>query len=1375
MGPFSALSHVRADGQRPTALLSLDALGSVGPPQRAALAQIGLRTLSELLHFEPVHRARVVVAAARGEIGHDIDLSPFMAPVPADRTGMANLDTSAVVGVSAAVQQVLAASFGVRSVAELAEFRPMREAEALVAEQAGAFSEPASAPHELIPRLRGAATSKARYTSIVRDLTPRLHLKLVRVQSPDATPNEALFRAFLGPSFKIGEGRKFRPELGFTALHEQLWHPLGLQLGSVIKGIGLIPGEQRQVAVIDWQQSLRARRGEDTTAREQLNAFQSHQRALDEVVRTTAEEHQAGRTTSLAATGLGAGAGVASGALIGAIGGAVVGGLTGLSLGSLAGLFAGPPAGGAVGGAGAGAPTGGAGAVPGAAGGSALGAVAGPALGGLTGTLTGSLAGSVLGAGAAAISGALLSSASGAIGHVESNSSGERDIAARLSQNILDVTEQKASHVRSLRSTVVVDVAQSEREQLSTYVIANHNRAHAMTALYFELIERHLVEMRTTELRPLLFLPFAPLDFDFDLIAAYWHVLRLGVDDVRLVQAIDDLLGSTDFLQGDGVVPAQDPAARVTRLRMRLRVSHPLTDFGALRIRVLHAGGNTDLGAGILQSTGQQGFELAFDQSGLAIPLTDITGFEVAYGTTAAVTFTLRLTEAVVELGGRETRIRNRRIGSFDTPASAGNSVRTLDADLGAEVQSTINDAADSALQIDRVVDHIRRRAYFFTRFVLQGVDPAEFEDLLESLVVALPDGNSQLRFTALVDPRPLGFASGAIVFRLRRDIELGTLAFARPSATVEFGSGRLTEMFPGLAGRLDVVLRRRLSILDALKPVFRFMDDLIDREAAERQRPPLARNVALPSNGVFAEAVLGRSNSAELIDPRRYIGWDLPMPTRPSEIAPLTAGNRGQEVPSLNASVDGGVLQIQPPSTLPDPSGLAAALAVLGNGNLFRDQSQGALLGQTFASLARLAESGATQAATLAGEGQRAVLQQATALGNEVARGVLGAGSSGFGSLTELGARLNSGLPPTNPTPSPTPTPAPTPVPSPTPVPPAPVPPPPAPVPTPPVPSGGTPSAEPLTGSTSVFSPIRIDLRAYIPAPIVGLNLSSVAAILRQSLAALPLTDGLEALFNGSDDFELLDVALFASGDEGAAGSPVAGRLDGSHRLRASAVLTLDPDAPQALQADGPSIATSHQWRVDDVSPVAGAVPWRFAQQPGAEPFRGQFDPANLQGVNFSSQLLSRDPPELLVTLRIAIRLPLFPQLILRVAGQRVVIEGEDAVALARFIGEELADELPQAVSAFLREPERLVPAIDAEIQMRFRQDLGGRQQFEVFGRHDGFPSFELYLNGTQVYARDVRDDPLGPLRLFGVPGASGDVDVPPRLAEVPPPQTGR
>ena len=56
----------------------------------------------------------------------------------------------------------------------------------------------------------------------------------------------------------------------------------------------------------------------------------------------------------------------------------------------------------------------------------ALGAVAGPALGGLTGTLTGSLAGSVLGAGAAAISGALLSSASGAIGHVESNSSGER-------------------------------------------------------------------------------------------------------------------------------------------------------------------------------------------------------------------------------------------------------------------------------------------------------------------------------------------------------------------------------------------------------------------------------------------------------------------------------------------------------------------------------------------------------------------------------------------------------------------------------------------------------------------------------------------------------------------------------------------------------------------------------------------------------------------------------------------------------------------------------------------------------------------------------------------------------------------------------------
>src|SRR5262249_26260762 len=97
---------------------------------------------------------------------------------------------------------------------------------------------------------------------------------------------------------------------------------------------------------IDWRQSLRANRAEDTKSAEQLNSLLVHQRALDEVVRTTVEEHQSGRTDTLAATGIGAGAGVASGAMIGAIGGAIRGGVAGVPIGALLGLAAGALGGG---------------------------------------------------------------------------------------------------------------------------------------------------------------------------------------------------------------------------------------------------------------------------------------------------------------------------------------------------------------------------------------------------------------------------------------------------------------------------------------------------------------------------------------------------------------------------------------------------------------------------------------------------------------------------------------------------------------------------------------------------------------------------------------------------------------------------------------------------------------------------------------------------------------------------------------------------------------------------------------------------------------------------------------------------------------------
>ena len=196
-------------------------------------------------------------------------------------------------------------------------------------------------------------------------------------------------------------------------------------------------------------------------------------------------------------------------------------------------------------------------------------------------------------------------------------------------------------------------------------------------------------------------------------------------------------------------------------------------------------------------------------------------------------------------------------------------------------------------------------------------------------------------------------------------------------------------------------------------------------------------RQIALPTSGVFAEGILGRAISAEKIDITRYIAWDLSNPNQAPTIADMQAGGRGQEIPPLNVTNESGVLQIQPPTALPEPTGFAGAFNALALGTLFRDMSKSEVLGQILGSLARAAETAIQQAANLTGEGQRAALQSATNLATEVAKGVTSAAGSSFDSLTDLGAKLNAGIPTTPPVPTPTPLPVPpTPTPSPAPTP---------------------------------------------------------------------------------------------------------------------------------------------------------------------------------------------------------------------------------------------------------------------------------------------------------------------------------------------------
>jgi hypothetical protein len=98
---------------------------------------------------------------------------------------------------------------------------------------------------------------------------------------------------------------------------------------------------------------------------------------------------------------------------------------------------------------------------------------------------------------------------------------------------------------------------------------------------------------------------------------------------------------------------------------------------------------------------------------------------------------------------------------------------------------------------------------------------------------------------------------------------------------------------------------------------------------------------VPIPTGGVFAEAVLGRSNSAEKLDATRFWNWqDSPIPLAPPEIAAITMGSRAQPVDARPGQLGQPVLNIVNPTPLPDPTGVGASLAAIQNGGMFRDMS---------------------------------------------------------------------------------------------------------------------------------------------------------------------------------------------------------------------------------------------------------------------------------------------------------------------------------------------------------------------------------------------------------------------------------------------------
>jgi hypothetical protein len=246
------------------------------------------------------------------------------------------------------------------------------------------------------------------------------------------------------------------------------------------------------------------------------------------------------------------------------------------------------------------------------------------------------------------------------------------------------------------------------------------------------------------------------------------------------------------------------------------------------------------------------------------------------------------------------------------------------------------------------LVSHLMDHRLFYSQVVWRSLDPATIGTMISDYTWLM--GGSWRQLVEIVDPSPVAVVANYLVLRLSGDV----------------------------AGEYDEWIKRNRIKVGASR---------------EDQVP-------VPTGGVFAEAVLGRSNSAEQLDVTRFWDWqESPIPIQAPEIAPVQADSRRDVDTTVPGQLGQPVLNIVNPPALPDPQGMGAILAAVQNGNMFRDMSGlAATIGLAQAGLAG-AEQGASQAATQAGQ-NAAVAAQLGAQVAEIAGRIIAAYLSGGGSL---------------------------------------------------------------------------------------------------------------------------------------------------------------------------------------------------------------------------------------------------------------------------------------------------------------------------------------------------------------------------------------
>jgi len=140
--------------------------------------------------------------------------------------------------------------------------------------------------------------------------------------------------------------------------------------------------------------------------------------------------------------------------------------------------------------------------------------------------------------------GAVGVSIGGGAAHSRSESHGRRELQASTVHNLSDNVVQRASSIRSLRSSVVTQSQQVERDEVRTRAVENHNRNHAMTVEYFQVLEHYNVHTDLVEETEVLLIPYnLPLEL-WDEVPSFSTFVFTESERISMLATLASQVGS---------------------------------------------------------------------------------------------------------------------------------------------------------------------------------------------------------------------------------------------------------------------------------------------------------------------------------------------------------------------------------------------------------------------------------------------------------------------------------------------------------------------------------------------------------------------------------------------------------------------------------------------------------------------------------------------------------------------------------------------------------------------------------------------------------------------------------------------------------------